>query len=391
MRSLEYSNWNSFFKTASLSSSQDKGLQFELLTVHVLKSHPTYVSKVEKVWLLRDGVPSDLRNKLNIPPTDEGIDIIAQTYAGEYWAIQCKFKSSKEPPRMKELGTFNNLAHSVCKNISLAILFHTGEKGVKKRHLMSENYQEVGLEFWLSLNSDHWKNINLISKSKKIKPTVRKPRDHQKKAIKYAQDHFLKNDNSRGRLIMPCGTGKSLTAFWIASALKANSIIVAVPSLNLIKQSLEDWTAEFVAQNEFPKPDWQIICSDESTGKIDDEFVSDSYSFGVDTTTSAVKIEEFLKRKTKSRKIIFTTYQSSDRLAQAARKAKFSFDLAILDEAHKTVGIKSKSFATLLSDTNISVKKRMFMTATERVLKGTNDDVLSMDNESIYGKRFYQL
>jgi superfamily II DNA or RNA helicase len=391
MRSLEYSNWNSFFKTASLSSSQDKGLQFELLTVHVLKSHPTYVSKVEKVWLLRDGVPSDLRNKLNIPPTDEGIDIIAQTYAGEYWAIQCKFKSSKEPPRMKELGTFNNLAHSVCKNISLAILFHTGEKGVKKRHLMSENYQEVGLDFWLSLNSDHWKNINLISKSKKIKPTVRKPRDHQKKAIKYAQDHFLKNDNSRGRLIMPCGTGKSLTAFWIANALKANSIIVAVPSLNLIKQSLEDWTAEFVAQNEFPKPDWEIICSDESTGKLDDEFVSDSYSFGVDTTTNAVKIEEFLKRKTKGRKIIFTTYQSSDKLAQAARKAKFSFDLAILDEAHKTVGIKSKAFATLLSDANISIKKRMFMTATERVLKGTNDDVLSMDDESIYGKRFYQL
>jgi len=31
------------------------------------------------------------------------------------------------------------------------------------------------------------------------------------------------------------------------------------------------------------------------------------------------------------------------------------------------------------------------MTATERVLKGTNDDVLSMDDESVYGKRFYQL
>lgn len=391
MKSIDFSNWNSFFKTASLSSNQDKGLQFELLTVHVLKSHPTYVSKVKEVWLLRNGVPSDLRKKLNIPPTDEGIDLIAQTYAGEFWAIQCKFKSSKEPPRMKELGTFNNLAHSVCKNISLAILFHTGEKGVKKRHLMSENYQEVGLEFWLSLSSEHWKNINLISKSKKIKPTIRKPREHQKRAIKCAQDHFLKNDNSRGRLIMPCGTGKSLTAFWIANGLKAKSIIVAVPSLNLIKQSLEDWTAEFVAQNESPKPDWQIICSDESTGKIDDEFVNDSYSLGVGTTTNTVKIEEFLKRKTKSRKIIFTTYQSSDRLAQAARKAKFSFDLAILDEAHKTVGIKSKSFATLLSDQNISVRKRMFMTATERVLKGTNDDVLSMDDESIYGKRFYQL
>ena len=391
MKSVTFSNWNSFFSIASSSTNHDKGLQFELLTVNVLRSHPVYKSKLENVWLLREGLPSNIKKKLNIPQADEGIDIIAQTYSGEFWAIQCKFKSSKEPPTMRELSTFNNLAHTHCNNISMAILFHTGERGVRKKHLMGEKYAEVGLEFWLGLNTDIWKGINDCSNSKKIKPVQRKPRDHQKKAIKSAQDHFLKNDNSRGRLIMPCGTGKSLTSFWIANALNANSIIVAVPSLNLIKQSLEDWTAEFVSQNESPKPDWQIICSDESTGKIDDEFVSDRYSLGVDTTTSEVKIEAFLKRKTKSRKIIFTTYQSSDKLAQAARKAKFSFDLAILDEAHKTVGIKSKSFATLLSDQNISVKKRMFMTATERVLKGTNDDVLSMDDESIYGKRFYQL
>ena len=47
---------------------------------------------------------------------------------------------------------------------------------------------------------------------------------------------------SRGKLIMPCGTGKSLTAFWIAEALKAKTIIVAVPSLALVRQSLSDWT-----------------------------------------------------------------------------------------------------------------------------------------------------
>jgi superfamily II DNA or RNA helicase len=391
MESIKYKNWNAFFKAASLSKNHDKGLQFELLTVQVLKSHPVYASKIEKVWLLREGVPSELKKKLNIPNSDEGIDIIAQTYAGEYWAIQCKFKSSKEPPTMRELSTFNNLAHTHCKNISLAILFHTGERGVRKKHLMGEKYAEVGLEFWLSLSSEQWKNIIETSNTKKTKPTLRKPRDHQKKAIKNAQDHFLKGKASRGRLIMPCGTGKSLTAFWIANGLKAKSIIVAVPSLNLIKQSLEDWTAEFIAQSENPKPDWQVICSDETTSKLEDEFVNDEYSLGIPTTTDVEEIASFLNRKTNSRKIIFTTYQSSERLAQAARKAKFSFDLAILDEAHKTVGVKSKSFATLLSDKNIVVKKRMFMTATERVLKGTNDDVLSMDDESVYGKRFYQL
>ena len=300
-----HKNWNSFFTSASASTKQDKGLQFELLTVRVLKSHTIYASQVEKVWLLREGVPSDLRDKLNIPLTDEGIDIIAQTYSGEYWAIQCKFKSSKEPPTMRELSTFNNLAHTHCKNITLAILFHTGERGVRKKHLMGEKYAEVGLEFWLNLNSEQWNSINTMSNSKKAKPKLRKPRVHQKNAIKNAQDHFLKNNASRGRLIMPCGTGKSLTAFWIANALKANSIIVAVPSLNLIKQSLEDWTAEFVAQNEIHRPEWQVICSDYSTSKLEDEFVNDVYSLGIPTSTSIDEIGVFLKRKTKSRKIIF--------------------------------------------------------------------------------------
>jgi predicted helicase len=31
------------------------------------------------------------------------------------------------------------------------------------------------------------------------------------------------------------------------------------------------------------------------------------------------------------------------------------------------------------------------MTATERVLRGQNDDVLSMDDEKVYGERFFQL
>jgi superfamily II DNA or RNA helicase len=380
----------SFFNNISDLSNFNKGIQFELLTVSVLKKHPIYASILEQVWLLRKGLPSNIRKKLNIPQADEGIDIIAQTYSGEFWAIQCKFKASKEPPTMRELSTFNNLAHTHCKNISMAILFHTGERGVRKKHLMGEKYAEVGLEFWLGLSPEDWIRINDSSTSNKAKPIVRMPREHQKKAIKSAQDHYLKQNASRGRLIMPCGTGKSLTAFWIANSLNANSIIVAVPSLSLIKQSLEDWTSEFVALDENPKPLWRVICTDDTTTKLNDEFVSEAYSLGF-PNTDIDDIASFLKINTKGKKVIFTTYQSSDKLAQAARKANISFDLAILDEAHKTVGIKSKAFATLLSDKNISIKKRMFMTATERVLKGTNDDVLSMDDESVYGKRFFQL
>ena len=105
----------------------------------------------------------------------------------------------------------------------------------------------------------------------------------------------------------------------------------------------------------------------------------------------AKQIAALLRPRSSVPKIVFTTYQSSTKLAAAARRARIEFDLAILDEAHKTVGVHSKTFATLLSDQKIKIRRRVFMTATERVFRGDRSDVLSMDNEKDYGARFFQL
>jgi len=389
---LEINSWNDFFSYANTLNEKGKGDIFEHLTKLILITRPEYTLMLKNVWIQQEGIPKEVREKINLPTTDEGIDIVAETFDEEYWAIQCKFKGQNQTPTYKELSTFGNLANNYCKNITLALLVHTGEKGVKKRKLLGENYSEIGLDFWLGLTNEDWERFHKQLKGQSVRPTPKIPRTHQEKAIKSATRHFMKNKARRGRLIMPCATGKSLTAFWIAHALDAKSVIIAVPSLALIKQSLEDWTREFVAHKEEPRPQWLVICSDESTAKLDkDEFVSDAHSMGIPTTTNIEVISAFLTENHIGRKVIFTTYQSSDKLAQAARSCKFTFDLAILDEAHKTVGVKSKTFATLLSDKNISISKRMFMTATERVMRGNNDEVYSMDNEAIYGSLFHQL
>src|SRR5262249_17486737 len=57
----------------------------------------------------------------------------------------------------------------------------------------------------------------------------------------------------------------------------------------------------------------------------------------------------------------------------------------------KTVGVKDKAFAAPLFDENLRVKKRLFMTATERVVRGRHDDVVSMNDEAIYGACFHEL
>jgi superfamily II DNA or RNA helicase len=383
------SSWNDFWERATKLSATEKGTAFERLVQLYLQIVPEYRTELQHVWRLRE-VPPDIRRRLNLPNPDEGIDLIARTRRGEYWAIQSKFRSQRDRPlNRRELGTFSSLAFNTCNNIALAVVAHTATKPVSKRHLMRQTV-EIGLDRWQSLSPEIWTLIVERLKGRSARPKAREPKPHQRAAISAAKVHFLTDKAMRGRLIMPCGTGKSLTAYWIAEALKAKTILVAVPSLALIRQSVTDWTREYLAHNLVP--DWICVCSDETVGNLDrDEFVGEVYDTGLPTHTEPKEIATLLRVPSPGPKIVFTTYQSSHRLAAAARKVRFKFDLAILDEAHKTVGVHSKPFAALLSDKKIKLQRRVFMTATERVFRGDRNDILSMDNEKDYGARFFQL
>jgi predicted helicase len=378
-------SWDDFWgRTKSLASNAEKGATFERLIQLYLQTTPEYRTELQHVWLLRE-IPPDICRRINLPFRDEGIDLIARTRRGEYWAIQAKFRSADEPLNRRELGTFSSLAFNTCDNIALAVVAHTSTKPISKRHLM-RNTVEIGLDRWQSAD---WSLIVRNLKGKSARPPPRKPRPDQLRAINAGKKHFIRNKETRGRLIMPCGTGKSLIAFWIAEALIAKRIVVVVPSLGLIRQSVADWTREFLAKGQ--KPDWICVCSDESVGNLErDEIVGEVYDLGLPTHTDPKEIARELRRPGKT-KIVFTTYQSGDQLAAAARLDGAKFDLVIFDEAHRTAGARSKPFATLLRDRTFKTRYRLFMTATERKVTG-DADVFSMDdNEEVYGKRFFTM
>jgi predicted helicase len=60
-------------------------------------------------------------------------------------------------------------------------------------------------------------------------------------------------------------------------------------------------------------------------------------------------------------------------------------DLGIMDEAHRTVGDQKRAFSHLLFDHNTLMKRRVFMTATERRFRGNSDKIASMNDPTIYG------
>ena len=389
-------SWDEFVELVNSlpkSKNKEKGDLFERLTQVYLQTQPTYRSKLKNVYLLSDKtIPERLRTKLNLPDNDEGIDLVCETYSGEYWSVQCKYKSDQSAAlTYKELSTFNSLSFNACTGISLGLVAHTSTKPVKKSHLMPM-VNEIGLEKWLEISDEDWKQIISVCRSNRLKPPKkRSPRRHQKAAIADAHNHFVTKKQKRGKLIMPCGTGKSLTAYWIAQALEAKTIVVAVPSLALVRQSLADWTAEYLAEG--VTPEWLAVCSDHSVGSMGDadSTVATAYEMGIPTNPSDEELDNFLTKRSKAPKIVFTTYQSAEKLCDASRRNNKTFDLLIADEAHKTVGRKSKSFATLLFDENIKVKRRLFMTATERVYNASRDDVVSMDDPDIYGSTCHHL
>lgn len=367
----------------------DRGAIFARFTQLYLQTYPEYRTILKSVWLLNE-VPQKVRLKLNLPIADEGIDLIADARRGEYWSIQSKYLRPKDRALTRsDLATFSQLSFVHCNHISLGLVAHTTAKPIRKRKLLGP-IREAGLARWLDLQPENWAAIHAQLRGKAIRPKPRSPRYHQKKAIAASKNHFIEGKASRGRLIMPCATGKTLTAFWMAEAMDARSIIVAVPSLTLVKESLEKWTREYLSKGIIP--DWLCVCSDESVGrKQRDEFVAETYDTGIETTDDEAKIVSFLRRRSGPRKIIFTTYHSSPKVAAASRKAKFRFDLGIFDEAHRTVQRRSAPFATLLFEDNIKIEKRLFMTATERFLRGKNDDVADMDDIAVYGERFFLL
>lgn len=387
----QYKNWQEL-KSELMDISDNtkvKGDIFELVTKYYLLTEPIYQTQIKNVWIHNE-VPEDIREYINLPKNDEGIDLIAQTKDNKYWAIQCKYLSDDNASiNEKYITTFLNLAGNVCKNISVKLTTTTANK---KSYKFEEKYDDsvtflLG-DIWSNLNESFFNNLNSYLDNKQVVFKPFEPKIHQSRAIDNAYNHFIEESNDRGKLIMACGSGKSLTAYWIVNKLHYKKILIAVPSLALVKQTLEVWARESLANN--IDINWIAVCSDESIKKVNDSFTTSTKDLGIEVSTNIKNITNWLKNTNQNTTIVFTTYHSGKVIAEASKNANFVFDIGIMDEAHKTVGNKNNLFCHLLFDENIDIKKRLFMTATERMYKGDidKDQIVSMDDIDLYGEDF---
>lgn len=217
------------------------------------------------------------------------------------------------------------------------------------------------------------------------------PRDYQIDIINKAKSHYA--TESRGQLILPCGTGKTLTSLWIKENLQAKKVIFCVPSLILLKQTKMEWE-----KNQSTKFPIYFICSESDIDRSKDEVRVDLSEFGSNVSTDSNEVFNFIRLNQNDGFIIYSTYHSLPVLAKAIAINAINLDLIICDEAHKTVSVENTGFTLIHDNNKLPSRHRLYMTATPKIMARYNKHKKSdfhyavhMDNADIYGKEFYRM
>ncbi|MFP6315495.1 type ISP restriction/modification enzyme [Helicobacter pylori] len=393
-------------KLHAIPNSRHKGSLFEKLSKHFLLEHDS-ANEYESIKLWSDW---ELRGKEG----DRGIDMVITTASKEYIAVQCKFHQNSIS--LNDISTFLTQLQSGVGEvrfkkgiiISTSHLTSNALKAIEQIRStgMGIDIDEITEEDFIYSRID-WEKFD-PTKTEDELPLCdkKKPRPHQTEAINATKEYFSSPKNTRGKLIMACGTGKTYTSLKIMEALDPKIMLFLAPSIALLSQTFREYVQEksepFYAS---------IVCSDDKVGKSKNED-NDDIKFSELPIKASTRLEDILSVHKKAQKenkrfIIFSTYQSALRIKEAQEAGLNEIDLIVCDEAHRTVGAMYSSnerddknaFTLCHSDENIKATKRLYMTATPKVYsesskakaKESDNAIYSMDDTEIFGEEIYTL
>ncbi|MEP2777532.1 MAG: Helicase associated domain protein [Luteolibacter sp.] len=372
-------------RISRLPTSQDRGAAFEVFAEGYLFTQR--VPQAKDVWPI--GVePADIRENLCLPSSDKGIDGLILAEDGEFTAYQVKYRRDRKPILWDDLGNFFGLADRVKRRLVFTNATEVSDTACARAGFMAVRGADLD-----ELDSSDFASIEAWLNGAQIIYETATPDPHQTEAIESITKAFA--DSDRATALMACGSGKTLTALWAAERMKVKSVLILLPSLALVRQTLHEW----LRHTAWPHGgvSFRCVCSDESIGRDIDEIYVRPGDLDFPVTTDPESLRVYLSHEYAGVKLVFSTYQSSKVLVEAT-KGLPAFDLGIFDEAHKTAGRSGLRFSLALDDANVAIKKRLFMTATPRHYNISRRDkegsaklVFSMDVPEVYGEVVYSL
>lgn len=383
----------------AIALNKDKGDSFEYFVYYYLLFYKELYCISEIYCPVVDGrnFPKTILKHLKLEHYDHGVDGVYITHDGVYVAWQAKFRGiGNNSVTARELSTFWAEAENADYRLIVSNVSRLPDVARKKqghKAILSDVFQNIDLStgFFEHLK-DYFKRPSL-SEITILKKT---PRPYQREILDDIKNGFLTED--KGKVIAACGIGKTLISLWSIEEQGFNRAIFFAPSLQLIRQTLGEWSLE--AKYAF---DYLCVCSDETVDLDLDGEIFRPDRMDIPVSTDLHHITNYLDTHTDDKKklYIFCTYQSAGVLGSALKRSVLgSFDIAIFDEAHRTTGVGADAkFSIALQDSVIPVNKKLFLTATERLIRphilGQANDkgiaVFSMGDEVVYGKVFHRL
>ena len=379
---------------------------------------------------------------------DVGIDAVAVRRSdGEYIAIQCKSRQldehgSGDPIHKTETDKFastssgpfwaerwivtngnnplsDNTLHAVLMSGKPLKLVNISSDLVQQR--ASYSYEEC-LHCLPNPDGEPRTQTKSCMQDEAVAQSIRILKEHEQ-----SESGGLPVGEARGKIILPCGTGKTRISLRIVEELTppGELSIVLCPSIALVAQIrreyLQNTTAELRAL---------AVCSDETAGydpkkegsrnttidpTVDNSNVSAAELKGK-VTTDPAEIARWISdgRGSLSISVIFGTYQSGYRVAEALKQTGVTTKVLIADEAHRTAGLRKKRNAkngassdeeqrlrdfTLCHDNDaFPATYRVYQTATPRIYdtrkviqeQARDWIVRTMDNETVFGVELFR-
>ena len=346
---------------------------------------------------------TDWASERGLTATDTGIDLVAELRddPGYFAAIQCKFLETGGSIPKKEIDSF--LSASGRPEFRRRVWMDTSGRPWSRNaeetlRVQEKPVQRIGLHYLKASPIDWAAYVASGAVGEREPPKT--PRPHQQEAIDSALSH-LAAAGTRGKVLMACGTGKTLVGLRIAERItgKGGRILVLMPSLALLSQTLRAWLDDAtVPIRAF------AVCSDSQTGRprrsAADTADMDVLDLAWPATTDAAALAaRALPGAPDAMTVVFATYQSSGIVSEAQLDHGLpAFDLAVADEAHRTAGAlipgeDPSPFVRIHDEDAIRAARRLYMTATPKVYAASARNragelaatLCSMDDEHRYG------
>ncbi len=399
-------------------SERDKGDRFERLMQTYLQTDPKYSYRFKKVWMW-----NEFPGRQDLGGSETGIDLVALTFDGDYWAIQCKCYQASSTIDKPAVDSFLSTSSREFKDENIQTTKFAHRLWISTTNKWGRNATEAiknqdppvtRLNLYdLQEAPVDWEKLEIGIHGEASRTPKKTLMQHQKDSLEKTHEYFKKAD--RGRLIMACGTGKTFATLRIAEHETDGKglILFLVPSIALIGQALREWSADANG------PINSIcICSDPKVSRHKNKNEdTDSFSVVDLALPASTNVKDILKQfryfKTTGSKgmtVVFSTYQSIEVIARAQkellkeRNGFGEFDLIICDEAHRTTGVTlsgedEAAFVKVHDNDFLKAKKRLYMTATPRLYSDDTkskaaqaDAVLcSMDDPDLYGEEIYRI